>query len=257
MGNYREQYERYYGGIRRKTSGSNFKSQVYVKNNNLSSIDRNTGLAERWTKKLLWQLVGALVLVCLILAIKIIPLQETKVAYNKSKELMNEKINIKDTIISINIPDTEEYKERILDYIDEINSAVNGDKTLKEKIKDDYIVPVSGTINKSQDSNNTIDIITDGENDILSVYDGVIEEVVADGENNCLLINHDNGVKSYYGLLSSINVKKGDKVSKGQIIGKSGNVDSTKKKGIEFKMIYMGSEKNPEDLMDLSSLKEA
>ncbi|MDD6794587.1 MAG: M23 family metallopeptidase [Clostridiaceae bacterium] len=256
MGNYREQYERYYGGIGRKSTNNRLNLQGYSKKPQ-NKVDKNYGLAERWTKKLLYQLVGALLLICLILTIKMIPLQQTKAVYNETKELMDEKINIKDAIMSINIPDTEEYKERILDYIDEINSAVNGEKTLKEKIKDNYIVPVSGIVTKSQESSNSIDIITEGENDILSVYDGIVEESVDEGENKYLLINHDNGVESYYGLLSVINVKKGDKVAKGQVIGKAGNVDSDKKKGIEFKMIYMGNEKSPGDLLDLSSLKEA
>lgn len=43
------------------------------------------------------------------------------------------------------------------------------------------------------------------------------------GYGNYIEIDHGNGVTSFYGHLSSFNVKVGDKVIQGQIIAKSGN----------------------------------
>jgi septal ring factor EnvC (AmiA/AmiB activator) len=39
---------------------------------------------------------------------------------------------------------------------------------------------------------------------------------------NCVIIDHGLGVQTLYGHLSSIGVKVGDKVEKGQVIGRSG-----------------------------------
>ncbi|HEY5525828.1 MAG TPA: hypothetical protein VIK26_10915, partial [Clostridium sp.] len=79
MGNYRAQYEKYYGSVKGKASGVKNKSQGYVSNGK----DKREGtqqLAGRLIKKIMWQLVGALVLVVLLLVIKMIPLEGTKEA---------------------------------------------------------------------------------------------------------------------------------------------------------------------------------
>ncbi|PRR82435.1 M23 family metallopeptidase [Clostridium vincentii] len=257
MGNYRAQYEKYYGSVKGKTSGSKKRGQGYGSNGK----DRAEGpqqLAGKLLKKIMWQLVGALVLVLLVLVIKMIPLEGTKEAYIVSKEMIDQDFDISETVMAINIEGAEGYKEQALDYIDEIKSLVVGDKTLKEKIKEDYVVPTLGTIKMLDDTNIGIAILTDGDKDIAAAFDGTVTEVKeeADGGEKHLIIDHGNGIETYYGLLSSINVKEGDVISKGENLGKSGVIDSSNTKGVVFKIIYMGLEKDPNDLMDLSSLQK-
>ena len=46
------------------------------------------------------------------------------------------------------------------------------------------------------------------------------------------------------------------KLVKDENLGKSGVIDSSNTKGVVFKIIYMGLEKDPNELMDLSSLQK-
>ena len=254
MGNYRAQYEKYYGSVKSKTSGSKNKSQGYLGNGG-SKSEGTDQLGGRLMKKIIFQLVGALVLVLLFIVIKMIPLEGTQEAYIVSKKMIDEDFNINETVMAINIEGTEEYKEQALDYIDEIKSLVIGEKTLKEKIKEEYIVPTLGKIKTLDDTNKGIAILTDGDKDISASFDGTVREVKEESDGKHLIIDHGNGIETYYGLLSSINVKEGDKISKGENLGKSGVIDSSSTKGIVFKIIYMGNEKDPSGLMDLSSLQ--
>ena len=254
MGNYRAQYEKYYGSVKNKTSGLKSKARGYL-GNDKSKQGGNQKLAGRLMKKFILQLVGALVLLVLLLIIKMIPLEETKEAYIVSKNMIDDDFNISETVMAINIEGTEEYKEQALDYIDEIKSLVIGEKTLKEKIKEEYVVPTLGKIKTLDDTNKGIAIVTDADKDISAAFDGTVSEVKEDGDGKHLIIDHSNGIETYYGLLSSINVKEGDKISKGENLGKSGVIDSSNTKGIVFKIIYMGNEKDPNELMDLSSLQ--
>lgn len=254
MGNYRAQYEKYYGSVRSKTSGSKNKSQGYSGNGG-SKSEGTDQLGGRLVKKVIFQLVGALILVLLFIVIKMIPLEGTQEAYIVSKKMIDEDFNINETVMAINIEGTEEYKEQALDYIDEIKSLVVGEKTLKEKIKEEYIVPTLGKFKTLDETNKGIAILTDGDKDISASFDGTIREVKEESDGKHLIIDHGNGIETYYGLLSSINVKEGDKVSKGENLGKSGVIDSSSTKGIVFKIIYMGNEKDPSGLMDLSSLQ--
>lgn len=255
MGNYRAQYEKYYGSVKGKASGSKNKVQGYVSNGK-DKREGNQQLAGRLIKKIMWQLVGALVLVLLLLVIKMIPLEGTKEAYIVSKKMMDQDFNINETVMAINIEGTEEYKEQALDYIDEIKSLVIGEKTLKEKIKEDYVVPTLGKVKMLDDANMGIAILTDGDKDIAAAFDGTVREVKEEVDGKHLIVDHGNGIETYYGLLSSINVKEGDKISKGENLGKSGVIDSSNTKGVVFKIIYMGLEKDPNELMDLSSLQK-
>lgn len=254
MGNYRAQYEKYYGSVKSKTSGSKNKSQGYLGNGKAKS-EGTEQLAGRLMKKIILQLVGALVLVLLLLVIKMIPLEGTKEAYIVSKKMIDEDFNINETVMAINIEGTEGYKEQALDYIDEIKSFVIGEKTLKEKIKEEYVVPTLGKIKTLDDSNKGIAILTEGDKDVSAAFDGTVREVKEESDGKHLIIDHGNGIETYYGLLSSINVKVGDKISKGENLGKSGVIDSSSTKGIVFKIIYMGNEKDPRGLMDLASLQ--
>ena len=173
-------------------------------------------LAGRLMKKIMWQLVGALVLVLLLLVIKMIPLEGTKEAYLVSKKMMDQDFNINETVMAINIEGAEGYKEQALDYIDEIKSLVVGEKTLKEKIKEEYVVPTLGKVKMLDDTNMGIAILTEGDKDIVAAFDGTVREVKEDGDEKHLIVNHGNGIETYYGLLSSINVKEGDEISKGR-----------------------------------------
>jgi murein DD-endopeptidase MepM/ murein hydrolase activator NlpD len=64
---------------------------------------------------------------------------------------------------------------------------------------------------------------------------------------NCVIIDHGMGVQSLYGHLSSIGVKVGDKVDKGQVIGRSGMTGLAGGDHLHFTMLVGGQQVTPVD----------
>lgn len=97
--------------------------------------------------------------------------------------------------------------------------------------------------------NTGIDFTSDNEFEVLSIADGTVTNVKEDdttGKN--IEIKHDNGLISLYQSLSSVNVKKNDIVTQGQVIGKSGKseVDSELGNHLHLEIYENGRAVNPE-----------
>jgi len=67
---------------------------------------------------------------------------------------------------------------------------------------------------------------------------------------NCVIIDHGMGVASLYGHLSSFEVKAGDKVAKGQTIGRSGMTGLAGGDHLHFTMLVNGRPVNPVEWWD-------
>ena len=259
MGSYREQYERYYGNVKRQGVAAQYRrAGSSYEPANFPKLDKKSSFGERFIKKFIWQLSGATILLVTAAAITYVPVEGLGGELSSEvKSMINEDIDITSAIMYLNIPEGEVYKEKALDYIDEIKAGVSGKKTLKELIKEDYIEPVSGKVKYINGDSKGIAISSEGNGDVAAVYGGTVEEVRNEEDNKCIVINHGNGTETYYGSLSQVDVESGSIVKKGDVIGKCGVIDSTDKKGVIFKFIYLGSEKDPSDIMNLSSLEEA
>jgi len=64
---------------------------------------------------------------------------------------------------------------------------------------------------------------------------------------NCVIIDHGLGVQSLYAHLSSIDVKAGDKVEKGQQVGRSGMTGLAGGDHLHFTMLVGGEQVSPVD----------
>jgi murein DD-endopeptidase MepM/ murein hydrolase activator NlpD len=64
---------------------------------------------------------------------------------------------------------------------------------------------------------------------------------------NCVIVDHGMGVQSLYGHLSSIDVKVGDRVEKGQVLGKSGMTGLAGGDHLHFTMLVGGQQVTPVD----------
>lgn len=86
--------------------------------------------------------------------------------------------------------------------------------------------------------------------DIVSVLDGEITDIKEDPLLGIVIeVRHTPEITCVYESLSAITVKKGDHVSLGQVLGKSGTSEINKKLGshLLFEMILRGQNVNPEN----------
>ena len=67
---------------------------------------------------------------------------------------------------------------------------------------------------------------------------------------NCIIVDHGLGVQSLYGHLSSIDVKVGDTVHKGQVMGRSGMTGLAAGDHLHFTMLVAGHPVNPVEWWD-------
>lgn len=67
---------------------------------------------------------------------------------------------------------------------------------------------------------------------------------------NCVIVDHGLGVQSLYGHMSSLDVKEGDTVEKGQTLGKSGTTGLAGGDHLHFTMLVGGVQVNPVEWWD-------
>lgn len=84
---------------------------------------------------------------------------------------------------------------------------------------------------------------------IYATSDGVVEiaENREKGYGKLIKIRHDESYQTMYAHLSDFNVKKGDKVKKGDIIGYSGNSGRSIKPHLHYEVYKDGKVVDPED----------
>jgi len=122
-----------------------------------------------------------------------------------------------------------------------ITSSVSGSSGLKpmtedtsswQKIDDFFLYPTSGGYNKGTlHYYNAVDIINYCGSPIYASADGIISETKSSGYNygygSYIKIQHFNGTMTVYAHLSAVLVKEGQRVSKGQLIGKMGDTGNS------------------------------
>ncbi len=83
--------------------------------------------------------------------------------------------------------------------------------------------------------------------DIYATGDGIIESVESSmrGYGNSIIINHGYGYKTLYGHMSSFNVKQGQKVRRGDIIGRVGDSGLSTAPHLHYEVLRNGEKVNP------------
>ncbi len=89
--------------------------------------------------------------------------------------------------------------------------------------------------------------------DVVSVKDGTIEVACwgwGGGYGNYVVVNHGDGVLTYYAHLSNITVSVGQSVKQGQVIGQAGNTGYSFGAHLHFGIMINGSWVNPLNYLD-------
>lgn len=73
------------------------------------------------------------------------------------------------------------------------------------------------------------------------------------GYGNCIVVRHPNGLETLYGHLSKINVKPGQEVEAGEIIGLGGNTGRSTGPHLHFECRFLYQTFDPEWILDFSS----
>lgn len=254
MGNYNSEYEDYYNSMRRKFnrgfSGRQSKGKVKIEGNFL-------------VRRIVRDLTGVFVLSALVLLCKAFVTPNTTAAYSYSKKVVNEYYDYKPLFEKAKDIKINDIQQEITKYLDNIKEKLTGEKTVTNKIKQDFIMPVQGTITSSfgyrtdpvtgkKEFHQGIDIDAKENTEVKACYDGKIKDCGEDTDlGKYILIDHGSGIETKYGHLNSIEVKKNDTVKVGQTIAKSGNTGKSTAPHLHLELIYMGQNENPEEYFSI------
>lgn len=162
------------------------------------------------------------------------------------EQIENEQDHVTDTIIETQIPvikidnkmlfPYKNDKVKIGKYFYDYKSESNQQENSLILHKDTYI------------QNSGIDFICEESFEVISVLEGKVTDV-SDNETlgKIVEITHDNNMISIYQSLNEIYVKKGEVISKGKVIGKSGKneLDKTLGNHLHFELYTNGQIVNP------------
>ncbi len=258
MGSYNSQYENYYNSISNRTKDGRGLKSMKRKRNYLDKA--------RVIHTIKIQLFGTLLLFAAVIICKVYVNPQTKAVYSFARNTINKNYDIKSIInysSSINVRSVETYVEnenfndienKVVNFIDTERARITGGKTIKEQINQEFAGPVSKKVSLFSGSNSSekkvlshgVEFYIPINTNINTVYDGVVEEIGESKEDGkYIVIDHGSGIETRYAHLNLIDVKKGSKVNKNQVIGKSGNTGGDKSSNLYFELMYMGEKLNP------------
>lgn len=104
----------------------------------------------------------------------------------------------------------------------------------------------SNPFGRGHEFHNGIDFIVDRGTPVLATGPGRVEAAGYDGPNgNRVAIDHGFGYRSVYAHLSKVNVKAGDEVDRGQLVGLSGSTGRSSGPHLHYTLYYRGQTVNP------------
>ncbi|WP_125152600.1 peptidoglycan DD-metalloendopeptidase family protein [Clostridium rectalis] len=254
MGSYNSQYEDYYRNLRRKRERSSY---------NMNSLNKkkSSNNSNYLVKRIIRDLSGAVVLFFIVIICRLIVTPQTQAVYNYSKKIVEKSYDYNAIYAKVKTLNISKFQDKATDFIENIKAKVTGGRTIKEKVKAEFTMPVKGNITsnygyredpvtKSKKFHEGIDIDVKENTDIKVVYDGKVKDCGEDVElGKYVLIDHGQGIETKYAHLNELSIKKGDELKKGSIIGKSGNTGKSTGPHLHFELLYMGESKNPSEFI--------
>lgn len=125
---------------------------------------------------------------------------------------------------------------------------------------DDFHYPIKGCVfskygPRGRRNHNGVDIPLKTGDPIYSVFDGRVRyaRFNSGGFGNLIIVRHANGLETWYAHLSRNNVRAGDYVKSGQIIGYGGSTGRSRGPHLHFEMRYCDQTFDPEFIVDFES----
>lgn len=103
----------------------------------------------------------------------------------------------------------------------------------------------SGFGKRGNSTHKGVDLVASNKNIIAADSGTVVFAGTKSGYGKCVIIDHGNGLRTLYGHLSSISVKQGDKVEKGEKIGVMGSTGNSTGVHLHFEVLKNGVAQNP------------
>lgn len=266
MSNYNSQYESYYEKISKKRKDTPIYNGYGNKYSGYNGYDNkykedSDGIAlfsgEYFIKRIIRNLLGTAFLFVFVLTCKLIQTPNSKAVYAYSKEMVSTDFDYKTKISYLKGIDIKELKEEIEDKGEDIISKLFKKENIKDKIKEEFEVPLKGEITSGfsirkdpftgEKKNHTgIDIDCKEGTEIKTIYKGRVKELGEDESyGKYVAIDHGDGIESKYAHLKEYNLEKDQILEKGDIIGQSGNTGKSTAPHLHFEFSYMGQYKDP------------
>lgn len=87
--------------------------------------------------------------------------------------------------------------------------------------------------------------------EVKSAFEGVVRIAQYDGDyGKVVVVRHPNGLETLYAHLSKLNVKEGDKVEAGDVVGLGGNTGRSTGSHLHFEARYKGEPIDPNALIE-------
>ncbi len=135
-------------------------------------------------------------------------------------------------------------------------------QTIELNLVDDlgeYHAPVVGRVSskygpRGRKNHNGTDIPLKTGDPVYATFRGKVRYVgVNGGFGNLVILRHENGLETWYAHLSRTNVKVGDYVTAGAVIGFGGNTGNSRGSHLHYEMRYCDQTFDPEHLVDFTT----
>lgn len=263
MGNYNSYYESYYNRLLNKSGNDG----AYNSSNKIDYRKRHykTDEDNPFVKLIIRQLTGVLILFLFVLICRLVVTPRTAAAYKFCENMINKEYDYKEIVLKVKNLKVQDFQEKIVYGIEKIRCGITGDKTFKESINENFILPIQGKIiscygdekiltNNKKAINEGIDIAVSEEGIIKAAFEGIVKKCDENKElGKYVLIDHGDGIETIYSNLSEIRVKEKQEISKSQIVGLCENSNYDMNSYMHFELLYMGENKDPAKYMCINN----
>jgi murein DD-endopeptidase MepM/ murein hydrolase activator NlpD len=194
------------------------------------------------------------------------PIAESNTAFNiysdgKMPSASNEEVvswNINDSLLYI--PSYDTYcswnTERVHPYKDDLRFMKDTVVLILAPDSCDFVSPYTGR--KTSDFGYRryryhygVDIKLYRGEEVKSAFEGLVRIAQYDGDyGKVVVVRHPNGLETLYAHLSKLNVKEGDKIEAGDVVGLGGNTGRSTGSHLHFEARYKGEPIDPNVLIE-------